>query len=391
MIALRRSVASLVAPLLAGAGVVGLTLALALSPPEKGAVAVVTGVSTGLAVVAVGATGLLLTLRRRHNALGWLLLSSFVLLVGFFLVQAWPRRELRSGVDDRLTHAAVWLGNWMWVPIIGMLALYPLLLFPDGHYRNRFWRGVGWTSAVALTVMSTGFALGNSQYTRASGASAPNPLGDLIPQSLANVMRIGGAFCVMGLVALGLGGLFVRYRHGDDIVRAQLRWFFAAGSLWLGFLAYPGQHGDGGLVDAFSGVVFAAYPVAIAIAVMRYRLFDIDRIISRTTSYMVVTACLVTLYAIIVTTTTRIFSDASNLAVAAATLAAAATARPLLHRVQRVVDRRFNRSRYDGRHTAEVFATSLRHEIDPSTIQRSVLGTVQKTLEPVTVAIWTRP
>jgi len=383
--------ASFAALVLGAAGLAGLALALALMPAAGGGTSVLTEVTTTFALATTGATGLLLAIRRRRNALGWLLLGSFVLLAGLGLVQNWSAWQFRNGVDTGAVAVAVWLGNWLWVPLVGLVGLYPALLFPDGHFQDRRWRAVGMASAGALAVMSAGFALDNSQYTGASGGPATNPVGDILPQGVVDVLRFGGAFSVIGLVGLALIGLFVRYRNGSVIVRVQLRWFFAAGALWLVFLAYPGDHGAGGVIDVLGGLVLAAYPVAIAVAVMRYHLFDIDRIISRTTSYAIVTACVLTLYAAIVTTTTRVFANTSNLVVAAATLTAAATARPLLHRVRRVVDRRFNRGRYDASRTTDAFASRLRNQIDPLSIQRSLLGAVGETLEPITVSLWMRP
>jgi hypothetical protein len=196
-------------------------------------------------------------------------------------------------------------------------------------------------------------------------------------------LALGMAVSVVGSVA----SLLIRYRHAEPTVREQLRWVaWAAGMV---VLAYAGSwlvpwNAADNLVAALYGLI----PASIGIAVLRFHLYEIDRIISRTVSYAVVTAVLLLMYAAVVTVVSRLVPVSSAVAVAAATLTAAALLRPLLSRTREFVDRRFNRSRYDAERIVEAFSTGLRTAVDADVVLTELVRTTREAVQPQTLAVW---
>jgi hypothetical protein len=183
-----------------------------------------------------------------------------------------------------------------------------------------------------------------------------------------------------------LVSLVLRFRAARGVERQQLRWV-AAGAILAVAVAL-----SGGILP--TGVTYAAVlcpPVAVAVAVLRYRLWDLDRLVSRTVTYALVTGLLVLPYLLIVPAATRLAGSAGSLAVAAATLAAAALFSPLRRRVQDLVDRRFNRRRYDAARTVEAFAARLREQLDLDALSAELLAVVDQTVQPTQASLWLRP
>ena len=158
--------------------------------------------------------------------------------------------------------------------------------------------------------------------------------------------------------------------------RAQIKWLILAGAVSVAFLSLPGDHGGGTWIDAFAGLVAALLPICVGIAILRYRLYEIDRIISRTVSYALVIGVISVVYLTIVTSLSQALPESNALVVAAATLVAAMLFRPLLSRVKGVVDRKFNRTRYDADRAAEEFAARLRDGIDPDALTIDLVDSV---------------
>jgi drug/metabolite transporter (DMT)-like permease len=230
----------------------------------------------------------------------------------------------------------------------------------------------------------------------------PNPLGADHLGPVPGTLLIGtfpGLFVALaGFLAAALVSLAVRYRAGDQLLRQQVKWLaltamaivisllaallgVAAGQSWLTTVAYTPL-----ALSAMLGI-----PAAMTIAILRHRLYDIDRIISRTLAYAIVTGLLVGVYAGLVLLATRVLSFHSAVAVAAATLAAAALFNPLRRRVQRFVDRRFNRARYDAQATVAVFAAQLKDTVDLDSLRDDLASVVQKALEPAHISVWVSP
>jgi hypothetical protein len=202
-------------------------------------------------------------------------------------------------------------------------------------------------------------------------------------------------------------GIALRFRSTSGIERQQLRWVRAGAILAVAsmFLVYvPGvvatkvvavndaiAHVSTGVFDALVVVGIACVPASFTVAILRYRLYDLDRIVSRTVSYAAVTGLLLATYVVVVTTVSRLTPGGSSLAVAASTLAVAALFQPVRRRMQDLVDRRFNRSRYDAARTVEAFRTRLRSQVDLDTVRADLLTVTRDTMQPTAAALWLRP
>jgi hypothetical protein len=342
-------------------------------------------ISEGTAFAAMGTVGAVLLTRSRATTIGWIYLGAFVGMVVVNWASAYagwaePRHAFAG-------NAAEWLSQWGWVPVFGVLLPYSLLLFPDGHLPSPRWRWVSRVTVGVAVLWTLAFAFEGADYTDPSGHHVPNPFTTPALQAIADPARVVLGFAFVALVALAVAALVSRYRNGDDATRHQVRWLIPSGVLVVGWLALPFDHGNGNWVDVVAGVVLATLPISVGVAVTRYHLYDIDRIISRTTSYAIVTGVLVALYAVLVTTVPRLLPVSSSFAVAAATLAAAGAVRPLLRRVRTVVDRRFDRAHYNAQRTVDEFGARLSEQVDPSVVVSALLDTVRRTLQPESVAL----
>jgi uncharacterized membrane protein YidH (DUF202 family) len=337
-------------------------------------------------IVAFATVGALLAWKRPRNPIGWLLSGSGLAyaLGGFSLLLTHFPRTLTLGD---------WLG-WVWLLGLG-LCVFVVLLFPAGSLPSRRWRPVAWAAGAGLA----GWVLANAFAPRIISADSPvpNPVGvNGTPGRILTAMA-GGSAALIGAAGLAaVLSLVFRYRRAQAAERAQLRWLvYAAGLIVTAFLAeilaakVIGQGAAANnLQNAVSGGAAALIPVAIGIAVLRYRLYDIDRIISRTVAYAIVTGLLVGVYAGLVLLATHALRVHTPVAVAAATLAAAALFTPVRRRVQRRVDRRFNRARYDADQIAAAFAARLKDTVELSSVRDDLTGIVSRALEPAHVSVW---
>ena len=273
--------------------------------------------------------------------------------------------------------------------------MFVVLLFPAGNLPSRRWRPVAWAVGAGLA----GWVLGNAfAPTFITGSrSMPNPVGLTgLAGDMFKVMAFGGALLIVATGLAAVLSLAFRYRRARTAERAQLKWLVYAGALIVagllagaaaGRIVGPGNAASN-LQNAMSSGAVALVPVAIGIAVLRYRLYDIDRVISRTLAYAIVTGLLAGIYAGLVLLATEVFRFSSPVAVAAATLAAAALFSPMRRRVQRMVDRRFNRARYDADTTVAAFAARLKDAADLDTVRDDLASVVQAALEPAHVWVW---
>jgi hypothetical protein len=334
------------------------------------------------------AVGWLLAARVPTNPLGWLLLAA----AGIFLLGA-PAIVLGETLVETRPEVAAWLlwfaGDndyaWFWLPSVGLLFTQVLLRFPDGRPPAPRWRWFARATVVVL-VLSTSF-LATITYEVSTGV--PNPAGvSWVGENrhvLAPLLIVLLLICFLASAA----SLVWRYHRADVTTRTQIRWVAWAGALvvlmYAAAFAVPNE-------QAFDWVLLAVtlIPASIGVAVLRYRLYEIDRLISRTLAYAVVTATVLATYAVVVTSLTRLLPVSSTLAVAVATLAAATVFRPALRRVQSAVDRRFNRARYDARATVDAFGQRLRDAVDPEASAADLLDVVHRTLEPSGVGLWVR-
>ena len=209
----------------------------------------------------------------------------------------------------------------------------------------------------------------------------------------AGVLNWVGFAVMFACVPAAALSVVLRFRSSRGVERQQLRWVaFGAGAAVAGpLLLVPLDALGLAPTDSFSWPLLLSVPLSIAVAVLRYRLWDLDRLVSRTVTYALVTAVLVLPYLAIVAATPRLVGGSGSLAVAAATLAVAALFQPLRRRVQGLVDRRFNRRRYDAARTLEGFVARLRDQVDLDALHGELLGVVDQTMQPTRASLWLRP
>jgi hypothetical protein len=349
-------------------------------------------------LVAFPVVGAVLASRRRSNPIGWLLLgigleSSCRALAGEYALATLTRTARpEAGVW------AAWFVSWALTLVFpGGLLLFLLLLFPDGRPLTRRWWAVGWLavglSAVYLVVDWLAFgtiALGSGV------PSVPNPTGLRAWRHLSRGGPLGNGVWILGLACLlvAAASVFIRYRRSAAEERLQLKWFAYVAVLnlvLLGSLA-PLSSVSKTAQLLFDLAVVAgiglALPLAIGVAVLKYRLYAIDKIISRSVSYAVVTGLVVGVYLGCVALLTKVSPFHGSVAVAAAVLVAAALFNPLRRRVQGVVDRRFDRARYDAERVVTQFSVQLREQVDLEVLGADLLGVVHHVLAPEHLALW---
>ena len=361
-----------------------------------------------LAVLAYAGSGRLITSRRPGNAVGWLLGLIGVSIATSTFAEQYTVYGLATarGSVPAARQVGTLAGAAAVLTVI--LLLFLILLFPDGRLPSRRWRPVAW----ALFLVTAGWVTQNLQAgTRVSGGltnafdaanvSYPNPLG-FLPRNgwYGDLLKL---ILVLGLVTgvLVIASVFVRRRRAGTELRKQLAWLGYVGlmtAMWaVALLIYlPVTNGASGWLGTLTWAFLvltpvAGIPLACAVAVLRYRLYEIDKIISRTLAYAIVTGLLVGVYAGLVLLATRVLPVDGSVAVAASTLAAAALFAPLRSRVQRLVDRRFNRTRYDADQTLTAFAARLKDAVDQDAVRADLLRVVQRSLEPTHASVWLKP
>ncbi len=347
-----------------------------------------------LAFSAYMAIGVMIILRRPGNAMGWILSSIGLLVMVGALAGEYVAYALEAGiVDAPALIPAAWLAEWYWYPTLALVLFFTPILFPEGRPVSRRWRPVLWLGiAVAgvITVMAAlAPTLGEPDF------SLPNPVGvagmpDVEDSTIGNVL-----FIVLGVLILtAAASVVVRYRRSRGDERQQLKWFTFAAVVTALIPVTEDLVASLADVSVETDLLFAAaislLPIAIGVAIFRYRLYAIDRLISRTVGYAVVFAVLVVVYAGCALALGSLVGRENPLAVAGATLAAAALFNPVRRRVQEFVDRRFNRSRYDATRVVDGFASRLREEVDLHGLTTDLTGVVGRTLHPASLSLWLR-
>ena len=351
----------------------GLAVTLAVTRPLTVAV-LVEGAAHALAFPLGYATvGLVLSLRRPANPIGWLYAAAGLVWSLAIPGDSWLYQLVAEHRPLPLAaQVAAVFGEFSWAPATVLGVTLPALLVPDGRLRSRRWRPVAATSMVAAVLVVVGGGLAPAQL---EDLPIANPFGLAGPAGDVAAMLAGVGYLLwVATMVASLACVGLRFRSSGGVERQQLRWVAAgAAAAVAGLLAGAAVPQD----TVLSGVLYSSVlfiPLAVAVAVLRYRLWDLDRLVSRTVTYALVTALLVVPYLLIVPAAGRLVGGSGSLAVAAATLAAAALFQPLRRRVQDLVDRRFNRRRYDAARTVEGFAAHLRDQVDLDALQRRAAG-----------------
>ena len=349
------------------------------------------------------AVGFVVARRQPKNAIGWI----FFGVAACFLLIAVGRDY--SGIDYRVHHGFLPVG-WLalsltdlWTPACLLMGL-PMLLFPAGRLPSSRWRWSLWVYLVAggfetAIALAGGLSIGLGRHVHIDLTGMPtNNIGGFLGV-LGNVVNVCAlislAFAVTWIIRL-----LASYRSARGDRRQQLKWLMAGGALTFISVAVgasavlpngPTPSGIGPQLLSFLIVLgFLGLPFGLAAGILKYRLYDVDRLISRTVSYAIVTGLLVGVYVGLVTVATRVLPFSSPLGVAASTLAAAALFTPLRRQVQRLVDRRFNRARYDAEATVSAFAQRVRDDVELSTVSAEFVRAVQTSVEPAHIALWLR-
>ncbi|MEX1126296.1 MAG: hypothetical protein WEE53_11595 [Acidimicrobiia bacterium] len=377
---------------------IGLVTWLGFQAGESGQtfVSVVAALQLLIAVAAFLLSGAVIVSRQPRNIIGWLLIIPGLAVPLSEMGRHWlvALDPVPVTVDPGLW-LVMWFIGWSWVLLIFPI-LHLLLTFPNGQLLSPRWR---W--AVGLEVVMVGTLLGAIAFSNELQVlvedttlwAVPNPIGFLSEAAVEGFFGSvwGAALLVMTLTSAS--AVILRFRSGSHEEREQLKWPLCAiatfGAVY-GFGAWTSGFVSGSLADFLFGLSVVGIPISIAIAVLRYRLYEIDRILSRTVSYALVIGLLAAMFFGIVSLLTLVIPSESNLVTAGSTLAVAALFNPLRKRVQSLVDRRFNRSRYDTQMVMDGFAASLRDRVDPEEVVTGWTNVVAETMQPAAIGTWLR-
>jgi hypothetical protein len=344
-----------------------------------------------LAMISAGTVGAVVASRRPRHPVGWLLLGLELSVIGLGIADAYAAYGLlaRPGSLPGARWAAIYVDE-SWVMLTTLLG-FVLLLTPTGSLPSPRWR---WWARLVVAAAVAGVLL-NTQPLDPPYQAVARPL--LVQDGpLATVAWLGSVISLLGLL-VAAGSLVVRFRRARGVERLQLRWVALAAAVaglaiavilvtWatFGSAAQP-------LWEWATVLYLVALPLATGASILRYRLYDLDRIISRTLAWTVLTVLLGLGYATVVLLLGRLLPDSSSLGVAAATLAVAAMFQPARRRIQGVVDRRFDRHRYDAARTIAAFSARLRAQVDLDTLTGELLAVTDQTMQPTTASLWLKP
>jgi hypothetical protein len=368
----------------------GLVVTLAVIRPLTVAVLAEGAVRALVFPLGFATIGLVLTLRRPANPIGWLFAAAG--LAWSLPIPAEPWLDRLVGEQrplPLLAKVAAVYGEFNWAPATVLGVTLPALLVPDGRLRSRRWRVVAAGAVAAAALVLVGDAVAP---TRLEDHLIANPFGLAGPAgTVASTVAGVGYLLWMASMVASMACVVLRFRASGGVERQQLRWVAAGAAAAVAGLL-------GGAVTpqrtAISSCLYAmvlCIPTGVAVAVLRYRLWDLDRLVSRTVTYTLVTGLLVLPYLALLPAVSRLAGDAGGLAVAATTLAAVALFAPLRRRVQHLVDRRFNRRRYDAARTLEAFAARLREQVDLDALSAELLAVADQTVQPTRASLWLRP
>jgi hypothetical protein len=350
-----------------------------------------------LFVLSSGMVGALIVSRLRRHPVGWLLLfASLAFATGGLVVSYLEVAFLVRPGSLPVSPFLLWLVDWVFNLGTGVSATFVLLLFPTGRLPSPRWKLVAGLAGIAIVSVLAGVALSPGLF---EGLPIDHPLGLKESDPLELVLEVGNLLLLAAIVA-SVASLVFRYRGARGEERQQLKWVaFSVMLLGLGLLGTVGwavASGPSEVSDEAENLVItillSLVPVSIGIAILRYRLYDIDLVINRTLVYGSLTVLLGAVYVAGVVGLPQVLRlpEDNDLVVAGSTLLVAALFSPLRRRIQAFVDRRFYRSRYDAARTVEAFSARLRDEVDLETLETDLVGVVRQTLQPAHVSLWLR-
>ena len=355
--------------------------------------------------------GALVASRRPENPIGWICLASGLLFMLLAVTDSYSIYGTASPGSVPFPVAVGTIGNqWLWVPTVGLLGIFLILLFPDGKLPSKRWRPLVWLSGVMIVLLSITEGLAPGPLENQGVVRNPFGLEEL--PWLVTVSYIVLPLLPLCILASAVS-MVLRFRRSRGEVRQQIKWFtfvvFFAGLMF--FIVMISQvvialGSDANLPQtplwvellfSLAALGFAGVPISIGFAVLKYRLYDIDVVINLTLVYGSLTAALVAIYLGGVATTQAILraltdqTEQPQLAIVVSTLVIAALFNPLRRRIQSFIDRRFYRRKYDARKTLEAFSARLRDETDLETLNNELAGVIRETMQPAHVSLWLRP
>jgi hypothetical protein len=355
--------------------------------------------TTWIPFLAFATVGALILARRPGNRIGWLCWAiGFTITVGL-----WGSRQVWEILAVNQGRSSAWvlltqLGTMAWLGTLLGLLPFLVLLFPTGRLLSRRWRPVAWALGLVLGLYLTARLLTPGPIDPGLAGNPQNPLGVESAEGFLRLVQTLAGVTAPVLALAALASLVLRFRRAGGEERQQLKWFTFVVAADLVLLPSLGEVAERVAPEVGALVVFpvtvSLIPIAIGVAVLKYRLYDIDRVINRTLVYGLLTMLLGAIYTAGVFGLGQLLNPVtgeSALAVAASTLAVAALFQPARRRVQAVVDRRFNRRRYNAVKTIEAFSTRLRDQLDLDTLTTELLAIVDQTTEPTRVSLWLRP
>ena len=358
-------------------------------------------VGDGVVALVIGvpcmAVGFVVARRQPRNPLGWLFLVIAIFL--FVPTAGGDYAYLDYVLGHHLPFAAAGLAvDQLWIEGLALFIVV-ILLFPDGRLPSRFWRWAlrAWFAIFAVLLIVLALATGDALAAHPVRVDSTGGLTAVDnPTGWFAVVQHGCLLVLLVLSVSFIGRQVLSWRRSSGERRQQLKWLASGATVSIAGLVLAVVFATssnsiatvGQWIGTFGWFGLAALPVSIGVAILRYRLYEIDRIISRTLAYALVTGLLIGVYAGVVLLATDVLSLSSPVAVAASTLAAAALFSPLRRRVQRIVDRRFNRTRYNADRTVAAFAARLKDAVDVTAVRDDLAGVVQQTLEPAHVSVW---
>jgi hypothetical protein len=355
--------------------------------------------------------GALVASRRPENPVGWICLASGLLFMLLALTDNYGAYGAAIPGSLPFPVAVGTIGNqWLWVPTVGLLGIFLILLFPDGKLPSKRWRPLAWFSGVMILVLSITEGLAPGPLENQGGVR--NPFGIEALPWLVTVSYVILPLLPLCVLASAVS-MVLRFRRSKGEERQQIKWFTFAAS-FAGLLYFMVIIGGAvialgsenrvpqtplwvELLFSLATLVFAGVPIAIGFAVLKYRLYDIDVVINLTLVYGSLTAMLVALYFGGVATTQATLRALTNqteqpqLAIVVSTLVIAALFNPLRRRIQSFIDRLFYRRKYDARKILEAFSARLRDETDLETLNNDLAGVIRETMQPAHVSLWLRP